>query len=229
MWEPVMAPLAESRRVFAYDIRGHGGAAGSPTPFTMGDTAADLVGLLDALALDRAHVVGLSYGGGIAQTAAVAHPERFASLSLLATTDDPFPTFEARARSGEVDGMAAQVVPSLTRWFTPAALANDTWGVRYARERVLRGNPVDWAAAWRSFKGLDVKGRLADFAPPVLVLVGEDDASTTPEIMAGIHHRIPGSRFEQLPGTPHMQTLERPELVAAALDRFLPRTEGVGG
>src|SRR5215212_6233992 len=107
MWEPVMAPLAESRRVFAYDIRGHGGAAGSPTPFTMGDTAADLVGLLDALALDRAHVVGLSYGGGIAQTAAVAHPERFASLSLLATTDDPFPTFEARARSGEVDGMAA--------------------------------------------------------------------------------------------------------------------------
>jgi 3-oxoadipate enol-lactonase len=222
MWETVMVALARGRQVFAYDVRGHGSAAGSPVPFTMDDTAADLVGVLDALGLDRAHVVGLSYGGGIAQTAAVAYPERFASLALLATTDDPFPTFEARARSGEVDGMAAQVVPSLTRWFTPAALAGDPWGVRYARERVLHGTAVDWAAAWRSFKGLDVKGRLADFAAPALVLVGELDASTTPEIMAGIHQRIPGSTFEQLPGTPHMQTLEQPDLVATALDRFLP-------
>jgi 3-oxoadipate enol-lactonase len=222
MWETVMVALAQGRRVFAYDVRGHGSAAGSPVPFTMDDTAADLVSVLDALGLDRAHVVGLSYGGGIAQTAAVSHPERFASLALLATTDDPFTTFEARARSGEVDGMAAQVVPSLTRWFTPAALATDPWGVRYARERVLHGTAVDWAAAWRSFKGLDVKGKLADFAAPTLVLVGEFDASTTSEIMAAIHERIPGSMFEQLPGTPHMQTLEQPDLVAAALDRFLP-------
>jgi 3-oxoadipate enol-lactonase len=224
MWEPVMAQLAQGRRVFAYDIRGHGAAAGSPTPFTMSDTAADLVRVLDELGLDEAHVVGLSYGGGIAQAAAVAHPERFASLALLATTDHPFAAFEDRARDGEVDGMAAQVTPSLTRWFTPAALASDPWGVRYARERVLRGDPVAWAGAWRAFKGLDVKGRLRDFARPTLVLAGELDASTTPEIMAGIHESIPGSTFEQLPGTPHMQTLEQPGLVAAALDHFLPNT-----
>jgi 3-oxoadipate enol-lactonase len=166
--------------------------------------------------------VGLSYGGGIAQTAAVAHPERFASLALLATTDHPFTAFEARARSAEVDGMAEQVVPSLTRWFTSAALAVDPWGVRYARERVLRGSAVDWAAAWRAFARLDVEGSLATFEPPTLVLVGEHDASTTPEIMSAIHERIPGSTFERLPGTPHMQTLERPDLVAPALDRFLP-------
>jgi 3-oxoadipate enol-lactonase len=222
MWEPVLPALAAGRRVFAYDIRGHGAAAGSPVPGTMNDTANDLVGVLDALGLDRAHVVGLSYGGGIAQTAAVAHPERFASLALLATTDHPFTAFEARARSAEVDGMAEQVVPSLTRWFTSAALAVDPWGVRYARERVLRGSAVDWAAAWRAFARLDVEGSLATFEPPTLVLVGEHDASTTPEIMSAIHERIPGSTFEQLPGTPHMQTLERPDLVAPALDRFLP-------
>ena len=56
--------------------------------------------------------------------------------------------------------MEAQVAPSLTRWFTPAALAADGWGVRYARECVRRGNPVDWAAAWRSFERLDVQDRL---------------------------------------------------------------------
>ena len=227
MWEPVMEQLAAAgRRVFSYDLRGHGSAAGSPTPFTMDDTARDLIGVLDAMGLDQAHVVGLSYGGGIAQTAAVAHPERFASLALLATTDFAFAAFEDRARSGEVDGMAAQVVPSLTRWFTAPALAVNAWGVRYAREQVLRGNPADWAGAWRAFKDLDVQGRLEDFPAPVLVLSGELDLSTTPAIMGGIADRIKGAVYRELPGVPHMQTLESPELVAQALDGFLPTAAG---
>jgi 3-oxoadipate enol-lactonase len=222
MWEPVMAPLSQGRHVFAYDIRGHGSAAGSPSPHTMADTATDLFGVLDAFGVDSAHVVGLSYGGGIAQTAAVARPERFASLSLLATTDHPFDAFENRARSAETDGMAAQEEPSLTRWFTPEALAANGWGVRYARDMVLGGNVTDWAAAWRAFIGLDVMNRLTSFDAPTLVLAGELDASTTPEIMTAIAKRIRGATYQELPGTPHMQTLECPDLVAAALDEFLP-------
>ncbi|MFL6075137.1 MAG: alpha/beta fold hydrolase [Mycobacteriales bacterium] len=223
MWDTVMPALAAAgRRVVAYDLRGHGWAAGSPSPHTMDDAARDLIGVIDALGVETAHVVGLSYGGGIAQQAAVAHPERFASLSLLATTDHPFEAFEGRARSGEVDGMAAQVVPSLTRWFTPEGLAVGGWGVRYARERVLRGNPVDWAASWRAFKGLDVRDKLGGLTVPTLVLAGERDASTTPEIMSALADRVPGARYQVLPGTPHMQTLECPELVAEALDAFLP-------
>ncbi|TYK46297.1 alpha/beta fold hydrolase [Actinomadura decatromicini] len=222
MWEPVMDRLANGRRVFAYDFRGHGAARGMSRPFTMDDLAADMLGVMDAFSVDRAHVVGLSMGGGIAQTVAVNAPERVASLALLATTDHPFDAFEGRARSGEVDGMEAQIVPTLTRWFTPAALATNPWGVRYAREHIRRFDPSDWAAAWRAFKRVDVQGRLARAKFPVLVLAGEHDASTTPEIMSGIAERIPGSTYRELPGTPHMQTLEQPELVAEALDEFLP-------
>src|SRR6516165_7960357 len=87
MWALVMERLSPGRRVFAYDLRGHGWAAGSPAPFTMADIAADLLGVLDALDLNRAHVVGLSYGGGIVQTAATSNPERFESLALLATSE----------------------------------------------------------------------------------------------------------------------------------------------
>jgi 3-oxoadipate enol-lactonase len=225
MWEPVMGALAVGRTIFAYDLRGHGQAAGSPRPFTMSRIADDLIDVLDALEIEQAHVVGLSYGGGIAQTAAVQHPERFASLALLATTDHAFPTFEARAHSGEVDGMEAQVVPSLTRWFTGDDLASNPWGVRYARERVRRALPDDWAAAWRSFIGLDVQGRLQSFDRPALVLAGELDASTTPAIMQAMAKRLPGSTYGELPGTPHMQTLSQPALVAAALAEFLPAEE----
>ncbi|MFD0684944.1 alpha/beta fold hydrolase [Actinomadura fibrosa] len=222
MWEPVMERLSHGRRVLAYDMRGHGSAAGAPRPFTMDDTARDLLGVLDAFDADTAHVVGLSMGGGVAQTVAVRAPERVASLALLATTDYPFPAFEDRARSAEADGMEAQIVPTLTRWFTPEALATNPWGVRYARERIRRFHPADWAAAWRAFKGLDVQDRLASLAAPTLVLAGERDASTTPEIMSGIAERIPGSTYQELPGVPHMQTLENPVQVAEALDAFLP-------
>jgi 3-oxoadipate enol-lactonase len=227
IWDAVMQALAaQGRRVFAYDVRSHGFAAGSPVPFTMADTARDLLGVLDALGLEQAHVVGLSFGGGIVQTAAVAARERFLSLGLLATTDHPFAVFEDRARAAEDEGMEAQVAPTLTRWFTPEALAVDAWPVRYARERVKRADPRDWAAAWRAFAGLDVQGRLEGFDKPTFVLAGELDASAGPEVMAAIAKRIPGAAYEELPGTPHMQTLERPDLVAAALGRFLPAAEG---
>jgi 3-oxoadipate enol-lactonase len=227
LWDAVMTALAEAgRRVFAYDLRGHGAAVGSPTPFTMDDAARDLFGVLDAFGLERAHVVGLSFGGGIAQTAAVADPDRVLSLSLLATTDHAFAeAFADRADAAETAGMEAQVVPTLTRWFTPEALAVNAWPVRYGRERVRRADPADWAAAWRAFAGLEVQGRLERFGKPTLVLAGERDASTTPEDMRGIAKRIDGARYEELPGTPHMQTLEQPGLVADALGRFIPTEE----
>jgi 3-oxoadipate enol-lactonase len=74
MWAPVLERLSPGRRVYAYDLRGHGWATGSPVPFSLDDAAADLIGVLDALGLGQAHLVGLSYGGGIAQTAALAYP-----------------------------------------------------------------------------------------------------------------------------------------------------------
>jgi 3-oxoadipate enol-lactonase len=222
MWQPIMDRLSQGRRVFAYDFRGHGAAAGAPRPFSMDDLARDMGGVLDAFGVERAHVVGLSMGGGIAQTFAVRSPERVESLAPLATTDHAFGAFEGRARSGEVDGMEAQIVPTLTRWFTAPALATNPWGVQYARELIRRFDPADWAAAWRAFKDVDVQSKLASLDAPTLVLVGEEDYSTTPEIMSGVAERIPGSTYEVLPGTPHMQTLEQPGLVADALDRFLP-------
>jgi 3-oxoadipate enol-lactonase len=222
MWEPVMVALAETRRVFAYDLRGHGRAMGAPIAQTMADYATDLAGVLDALGLERAHVAGLSFGGAVAQAAAVTSPERFASLSLLGTTDAVNEEMlEGRAVAGETEGMAAQIPATLTRWFTADALAVNGWGVQYAREHLLRGNPQDWAGTWRAFKTLDVQGKLGAFEAPALVVAGEADLAATPEAMRGLAERIPGSRFEELPGTPHMLSLERPDLVAKTLADFI--------
>ncbi len=224
MWDPILDRLAAGRRVFAYDVRGHGTAAGAPLPFTMAATAADLVAVLDALDLDTAHVAGLSLGGAIAQSAAVAAPERFASLTLMAAPDRPNPeAFEDRARIAEAEGMSALVGPTLERWFTPAALEAEADGVRYARECVERFDPVTWASIWHGYGGLDVFERLRGFPAPALALAGEADASIPVDGMAAIAARIGGgAKFEVVPGAPHIQPLERPDEVADALDRFLP-------
>ncbi|MEQ0563551.1 alpha/beta fold hydrolase [Amycolatopsis sp. NEAU-NG30] len=224
MWDPVLDRLARGRRVFAYDVRGHGTAAGAPLPFTMAATGADLLAVLDALGLETAHVAGLSLGGAIAQTAAVAAPGRFASLTLMAAPDRPVPeAFEQRARLAETGGMTPLIAPTLERWFTADALAAGTDGVRYARDCVASFDPATWASIWRGYGGLDVYERLRDFPAPALALAGEADASIPVEGMAAIAARIGGgAKFEVVPGAPHIQTLERPGEVADALDRFLP-------
>lgn len=228
MWEPVMRPLARGRRVLAYDLRGHGSAAGAPAPEDMTVLADDLRDVLDAEGLGAAHIVGLSYGGGIAQTFAARHPDAVLSLALVATTGRPFDAFTRRAADVERDGAAAQVASSLSRWFTPEGLSENGWGVRYARECVRRGDPVQVAAAWRAFSRLDVAGALSDWDRPTLVLCGEADASTGPQVMTALAADIAGARYVQLPGAPHMPTLETPRLVIEALDRFLPSPEVAG-
>ncbi|WP_284748243.1 alpha/beta fold hydrolase [Amycolatopsis sp. RTGN1] len=224
MWDPVLDRLAEGRRVFAYDVRGYGTAADAPKPFTMTATAADLVAVLDALELKSAHVAGLSLGGAIARAAAVAAPERFASLTLTAAPDRPVPeAFEQRARLAETEGMAAVVEPTLERWFTASALAVGTDGLRYDRDRVPSFDPAAWASIWRGYRGLDVYDRLRAFSGACAGPRRGADASIPIAGMAAIAARIgSGARFEVLPGAPHIQPLECPEALADALGGFLP-------
>ena len=84
------------------------------------------------------------------------------------------------------------------------------------------------AAAWRAFSGLDVAGRLPHWERPALVLCGERDASTGPLVMQRLAENVGGATYVQLPGAPHMPTLETPDLVIDALDRFLPREQSPG-
>jgi 3-oxoadipate enol-lactonase len=82
---PVLGALEPHFDCIVFDNRGMGLSGPAELPFTIADLAADTVGLLDALEIERAHVVGISMGGMIAQEIALAHPERIATLTLGAT------------------------------------------------------------------------------------------------------------------------------------------------
>lgn len=220
MWRDVIGPLAARHRVIAYDLRGHGRAAAAPATTGLDLFAQDLHRLLDRLGLAKVHLVGLSLGGSIATRFAAEWPQQLHSLTVVAATAWGHPAFEARAIAAETEGMAAQIVPTLTRWFTPAALAADGAAVRWAREKVRRAIVSDWAASWRALAGISIEQRLPSIQVPTHVIAGEHDASTPPSLMRGFA-AIPGATFDVIEGAPHMISLEKPaELAAAILARL---------
>jgi 3-oxoadipate enol-lactonase len=179
--------------------------------------AADLERLLDALGVPAVHLAGLSLGGSIAQEFALTRPDRLVALDLIATVAEPQPAFVERAAAAERDGMDGVLAGTLTRWFTPAALAANGWAVRYARDLLQRTDVGNWAASWRALAGVDTLPRLHTLALPVRVIAGELDPSSTPDGMRAISAAIPGAQFTVLPGAPHMLSLERPVHLAALL------------
>jgi pimeloyl-ACP methyl ester carboxylesterase len=84
-WEPLVAPFAEHHRVIAYDNRGLGLSERGDARITMASLATDAAALLDALEIERAHVLGWSLGSAVAQELALAHPDRVGGLVLYAT------------------------------------------------------------------------------------------------------------------------------------------------
>ncbi len=220
MWREVIPRLTDRFRVIAHDLRGFGAAAGAPVAAGLATYAADLVDLLDRLVIDTAHVAGLSLGGSIAQELALRRPDRMRSLTIIASTAWPFDAFAERARAAERDGMSAQVIPSLTRWFRPEDLAQGGWTVRYARDAVERAFVADWVAGWHALATIETGKRLVQIGVPTHVIAGEVDASTPPKLMKRMLE-IPGATYAEIAGAPHMVSLTHPRELADAIRRGL--------
>lgn len=222
MWHDTMAAFPTSVRTVACDLRGHGLAATTP-PTTLERHADDVRDLLDALRIERAHVVGLSYGGAVAQHVVLRHPARVASLGLVATfSRAPSETLLERARSAETAGIASQLDGTLSRWFSPQELAENGPRVRYARARLAANRVENWVAAWRALAALDVTHRLREISLPATVIAGAHDTSTTAESMCMIARAMPDAEFHIIAEGHHLLALEQPAQLAALLTARMP-------
>lgn len=216
MWSRVIPRLIPHFRVIAYDLRGFGGAAFAPQVHDLAHYAQDVTDLMDRLALPSAHIVGLSLGGSIALEFALQQPERVDDLTVIAATAWSFPAFEERACSAEAQGMEAQVIPSLSRWFRAGDLAANEWPVRHARNCVRRANVADWVAAWRVLAGISLDSRLDQIAVPMRIIAGESDQSTPPALMNRLANGARRS-FEVIGDAPHMVALTHPDALATSI------------
>ena len=229
IWDGVVPALAGAWRVLRYDMRGHGRSGTVDEAITVDDLADDLVGLLDALGIAKAHVAGLSLGGMVAQALASAHPERVTSLVLMATSAYlPPPEFwRDRAETVRADGVAAVVDAVIARWFTAPFYDKAPETVARVRERFVACDPAGYARCCEAIAAMDLRQRLGRIAAPTLVLVGADDPVTPPTMAEDIRSRIPGAELTVLPKVAHLMPVERPEAVGAHLAAFLGRHGGV--
>jgi 3-oxoadipate enol-lactonase/4-carboxymuconolactone decarboxylase len=211
-------------------MRGHGRSPAVATPLTIDGLADDLAGLLDAVGIERAHVVGLSLGGMTSQAFAVRYPQRTASLVLMATSAHlpPPEGWDERVRLVRTQGMSAIVDAVVGRWFTADTEALSPETVRPVRERFLSIDPEGYAACCLAIRDMDLRERIGTIAVPTLVVAGEDDPATPLELLEDIASRIPGAELTVVPEAAHLVAVEQPDAVNELLQGFLERVAGEG-
>jgi pimeloyl-ACP methyl ester carboxylesterase len=220
--EPFLSALERDFELVLYDHRGVGRSAPFDAPFTIADLAADAAELLEALEIERAHVLGISMGGMVAQELALTAPERVETLTLGCTysggegsrfTDDAIvQDIAAAILSGDAERKIR------TGWsynVSPAYAAGEGNLERFTEVAELYPVPLAIVIAQvQAILAHDTSARLAQIVAPTLVVHGSEDQLlpvTNGELIAG---RIPGARLELLEGVGHLFFWEQPERAA---------------
>ena len=232
LWTLAQVPgLSQIFQVVIFDNRDVGRSSIATGPYTIADMADDVAALMDALDLKRAHLLGLSMGGMIAQEFALRHADRLHRLVLSGcgaaparSVFDPIRTWnwvKATDKTGEV--FACQ---QFTWLFSNTFLRNKE-AVQQTLN-LLTSNPhPDGPEAYnrqaQAYLRHDALDRLADLKSPTLVVVGEQDLLTPPWICREVADRIPGSQFEIIKGegSSHVVPIERPDEFNHLVTRFL--------
>jgi pimeloyl-ACP methyl ester carboxylesterase len=219
-WEPVAEPLARDFTVVRCDLRGQLLSPGA-VPASLEGQAAEVLALLDHLGLSRVHVVGTSYGGFVGQVLALAHPERVASLTLIATAarttaGDPAATAALRRAIVEAaaGGDGGRVLDELAPYtFSPAFLARDP-SLYASRRAAVASLPSSWFAALVSLldalDGLDLRSRLPAVRCPAQVVAAELDLTFPVALSRELCAAVPSARLSVVAGAGHAVVVEDP-------------------
>jgi 3-oxoadipate enol-lactonase len=223
MWDDQVAELRKSFRILRYDQRGHGGTQVTEGRYSFDLLVADVVALLDALSIKRAHFAGISMGGMTALYLAQRHPQRFDRIVACdcgpASTPVSAQQWKERIEIASKDGMAALVEPTIARWFPPEFLATKSPVLDKVRQ-MIRSTPIaGFCGCAQALSDYDLRPGLAGIDLPTLLMVGTKDAT-----LAGIRQikeAVRGSALVELEGAGHIANLEQPAAFTRAIQDFL--------
>ncbi len=218
------------RRCLLYDCRGQGRSAKPAGPYRMQQHAADLLGLLDALEIDRTDIVGLSNGGAVAMTFAAARPERVRRLVLVDTFAYADAALQAKLRAWEAaldaGGPGLRFDVSVPWNFSRGFLDGHGREMPLLREKALALDPNAMRALMAGSAAHDARGALPRIAAPTLVLVGAEDILAPPWVAREIADFIPNARLQTIAGAGHALPIERLEEFCDALRTFFDQQVG---
>jgi 3-oxoadipate enol-lactonase len=224
-WKPLAQILHDRYRVIRPDARGHGKSADIAGAITLADFVDDIDAILATLNVGPAVVIGLSFGGMLAQYVALDLPSRVAGLILAGTSPavaaDRRQTLIDRGRKAMEQGMAPLVEDTIQRWFSPAGQQSPLAETCRALLRSTR--PANWNATWQAMAEFDALPRLGEIRVPTLVVSGEIDLSSPPAAGAVIARNIPGANQTIIPGGAHFFPFEHAALFEPVVLEFLDR------
>ena len=231
MWDDLVSRLVPRFRVLRYDHRGHGRSSVPPGPYAIDDLGADVVALLDHLAVGPVSFCGLSLGGMVGMWLASRHPDRVERLVLCCTAPvfEPPTAWHERADLVREQGPGAVADIVLARCFTPSFLGEG--GPVPERVRtMLASTPAEgYAACCEAIAGMDLRDALGRITAPTLVVAAADDPATPPAVALRIQAAIPHASCVVLADAAHLANLEQPDRFAAVVLGHLDAGEGVAG
>ena len=229
--DALLDALAARHRVITFDNRGTGASSKPPGPYTLEGMARDAIAVLDAASVPRAHVMGLSMGGMIAQLLALDHRARVDRLVLLSThAGGPSVTPPTPAVTEIMTAIASPKMP--VRALVRARLAAITapgFAEKFpervdALTSLVLEQPTPMPAFLAQYQAIldsDRRLRLSDLDVPTLVLHGDADALIPLDNGMFLADRIPAARLVVLPACGHLATWEHPALLAQTVLDFL--------
>jgi 3-oxoadipate enol-lactonase len=182
-----------------------------------------VVGLLEALEIKEAVACGLSVGGVIAQQLAIADPDRVRALVLCdtGTRIGTVASWEERIATVKAHGLAVLAAPSIERWFSEDFRRRHSVEVRGYANMVVRTTVDGYVGTCCALRDADLTQAATSIDKPTLVLCGDQDIATPPDLARQLADTIPNARLALIPGAGHISCVEQPELMSTQIIQFL--------
>ncbi len=224
MWDEQVEQLKGSFRILRYDQRGHGQTDTPTGRYTFDMLIADVIALMDALGIARAHWCGLSMGGATGMGLAQRHADRFDRLIICDTPGQSTPAtsaqWEERIASVQKGGMAAQLEATIARWFPPETVRANPPHLDKLRKMILNTPVNGFAGCAAALANHDFRPGMRNVTRPVLYICGEKDGHNA-AIMRKMQEEFPAAKYVELPGAGHISNMDQPALFTKAMREFL--------
>ncbi len=225
MWDAQAPAFSECFRVLRYDTRGHGGSSVTPGPYSIEQLGRDVLGLVDALGVDRFAFCGLSMGGLIGQWLGINAGERLTRL-VICNTGAKIGTHEIwnerinTVLQGGEQAMRDMRDASVSRWFTPAFAQQQPLEVDCITQMIAGTSPQGYAANCAAVRDADYREQLGTIKVPTLIVCGAKDPVTTTEHGRFMQASIPGAELIELDAA-HLSNVEQRNAFAKKVQAFL--------
>ncbi len=225
-WKAQLAGLADRFTVVAWDAPGAGSSSDPDESYTVTDWAETLAGFLDSIGLARAHVLGLSWGGMLAQELYRLHPERIDRLILVDTYagwKGSLPQAAVEMRRARCYRDASRPPSEVVADWVPAEFFFDAASDLPAEMAAIVSDfhPRGFRLMAQSLADSDTTPILGTIQVRTLLLWGECDRRSPLSVAEQFHAAIHGSKLEVIPGAGHVSNMERPDDFNARVSRFL--------